>query len=114
MSYDKKYKERAVLYRKDGHTIEETSKIFQIGTMTLKIWEKEYKATGDLSKKPLKRSPKKVCPEKLTEYLREHPDAYQSEAAEMFGCSQSAVSQAMKKHKITRKKRQYGTESKTL
>ena len=106
MSYDKKYRERAVQYRMEGHTLEETRKIFQIGTTTLKKWLKAYKATGDLSKKPLKRSPKKVCPTKLTEYLRAHPDTYQSEAAKVFGCSQSAVSQAMKQHKITRKKRQ--------
>jgi transposase len=113
MSYDKKYKERAVQYRMEGHTIEETSKIYQIGTTILKKWEKEYKATGDLSKKPLKRSPKKVCPEKLREYVREYPDAYQSEIAEVFGCSQSAVCQAMKKRKITRKKRRFDTGSKT-
>ena len=114
MSYDKKYRERAVSYRMEGHTIEEARKTFKIGTTTLKKWEKEYKATGDLSKKPLSRSPKKVCPEKLIEYLRAHPDAYQLEIAEIFGCSQSAVSQAMKSHSITRKKRRYVTESKTL
>jgi len=114
MSYDKKYRERAVLHRMEGNTLEETSKTFQIGTTTLKKWEKEYKAGGDLSKKPLKRNPKKVCSKKLIEYVRAHPDAYQSEIAEIFGCSQSAVSQAMKKSKVTRKKRHFGTESKTL
>ncbi|MCL1859874.1 MAG: IS630 transposase-related protein [Oscillospiraceae bacterium] len=104
MSYDKKYRERAVQYRLDGHTVLETSKTFKIGTTTLKKWEKKYKATGDLSKEPLKRNPKKVCPNKLLEYLHKHPDAYQSEVAEILGYSQPAVSQAMKKSKITRKK----------
>jgi len=47
-----------VKYRKEGHTIEETSSIFQTGTTTLKRWEKESKIKGDLPKKPLKRSPK--------------------------------------------------------
>jgi len=114
MSYDEKYRKRAVLYRMEGHTIEESAKTFKIGTTTLKKWEKEYKATGNLSKKPLKRSPKKICPVKLKEYLRSHPDAYQSEIAEAFVCSQPAVSQAMKNHKITREKRRHGTERKTL
>lgn len=104
MSYDKKYRERAVEYRLEGHTVAETSKVFKIGTTTLKKWVKKHKATGDLSNKPLKRSPKKISPIKLAEYLRVHPDAYQSEIAEAFGCSQSAVSQAMRKQKITRKK----------
>jgi len=112
MSYDKKYRERALQYRIEGHTLKETSKVFAIGTMTLKNWVKKYKADGDLSKKPIKRNAKKLCREKLREYLRIHPDAYQSEIAEVFGCSQSAVSQAMKTHKITRKKRQFDTESK--
>ena len=104
MSYDKKYRERAVEYSLEGHTLEETSKIFKVGPTTLKKWLKKYKETGDLSDKPLNRRPKKICPEKLTEYLGEHPDAYQSEIAEVFGCSQAAVSQAMKKGKITQKK----------
>ena len=112
MSYDKKYRERAVEYRLEVHTIGETSRIFKVGPTTLKKWIKQYKATGDLSNKPLKRSPKKICPEKLLEYLREHPDAYQSEIGEAFGCSQSAVSQTMRKQKITRKKRQSDTGSK--
>jgi len=113
MSYDKKYRERAVKYRLEGHTLEETSKVFDIGTMTLKNWVKKYRAEGDLSSKPKNRSAKKLCREKLREYLRVHPDAYQSEIAEAFGCSQSAVSQAMQSHKITRKKRQFDTGNKT-
>ena len=113
MSYDKKYRERAVEYRLEGHTLGETSKIFKVGTTTLKKWLKQHKETGDLSDKPLNRSPKKICPEKLLEYLGEYPDAYQSEIAEAFGCSQSAVSQTMRKQKITRKKRQSDTGSKT-
>ena len=104
MRYDKKYREGAVEYRIEGHKLEETSKTFKVVRTTLKKWLKKYKETGDLSDKPLNRSPKKICPEKLREYLRENPDAYQSEIAEVFASSQPAVSQAMKKAKITRKK----------
>jgi len=32
MSYDKKYRERAVEYRLEGHMVAETSKIFKVGT----------------------------------------------------------------------------------
>ena len=113
MSYEKRYKERAVGYKIERHTLEETSKIFKVGTTALKEWIKAYKAGGDLSRKPLKRSSKKICPKKLVEYVRKEPGAYQSEIAKEFGCNQSAVSQAMKKQKITRKKRQFDTESKS-
>jgi transposase len=99
MSYNNKFRERAVEYRLEGHTIAATGDIFKIGTTTLKKWVKDYKKTEDLSEKPSGRRVKKICPQKLGEYLRENPDAYQRDIAEVFGCSQSAVSQAMRKMK---------------
>ncbi|NBK18351.1 hypothetical protein D1157_10805 [Anaerotruncus sp. X29] len=45
--------------------------------------------------------------------MAEHPDAYPKEIAEEFGCSATAVYLAMKRLKITRKKRQRDTGSRT-
>lgn len=36
--------------------------------------------------------------------IKEHTDAYQSEIAREFGCSQKTVCKALKKSKITQKK----------
>ena len=95
----------AVKYHISGHTLKETSEIFGVGKSTISEWTKKYKETGDLSNKPLNRSFKKIDPEKLKEYVKDHPDATQQEMAEVFNCSDSAIGKALHRNKITRKKR---------
>ena len=51
MSYSKKYRERTIEYRQDGHTLEETHQIFKVSIATIRKWEKQWKETGDLGKK---------------------------------------------------------------
>ena len=106
MSYSRDYRERVVEYRQTGHAYEETHEVFKIAISTIQRWEKQLKETGDLGKKELHRSFRKIDPEKLKAYVAEHPDAYQSEIAKEFGCSESGIRDALRRHKITRKKRQ--------
>ena len=105
MAYDEKYRIRVVEYRKEGHTIEETAKIFKIGETTIKRWIKKYDETGEIKDNPKKRTFKKIDPLKLEEYIDKHPDAFLSEIAIHFNCSAMAVSKALRKLKITHKKR---------
>ncbi|MDE7121032.1 MAG: transposase [Oscillospiraceae bacterium] len=105
MGHSKDFKERAVSYRLEGHTVAETSKIFGIGTDTLNRWLRQYRETGSLSEKPLNRTFRKINPEKLKKYIEEHPDAMQKEMAEVFHCSKSGICKALKQNKITFKKR---------
>lgn len=112
MSYSKDLRERAVAYRKAGHTLKETSAVFGVGRTAISNWEKKYDNTGDLSNKELHRKAKKLPPEELAAYVAEHPDAYQREIAEAFGCRDTAVSKALKRQGITRKKRHAGIRSK--
>ena len=112
MSYSKKYRERTIEYRQSGHTLEETHQIFKVSRSTIQKWEKQLKETGDLGKKELHRGFRKIDPEKLKAYVAEHPDAYQSEMAEAFGCSESGIRDALRRHKITRKKRQRAIRNK--
>ena len=100
-------------YLKSEDTIEETAKIFGVGKTTLQSWVKRYKESGNLENKPLNRSFKKVDPEKLREYVRKHPDDTQGEIAVEFGCCNQAISKALKRLGITRKKRRGGIKSKT-
>ena len=111
MSYPEKYRERTIEYRQEGHTLEETSKTFKVAISTIRKWEKQWKEKGDLRPKVPTRGSKKIVPDKLRAYVAEHPDAYQREIAEEFHCSQSAVQKALKKLKITRKKRPRATKS---
>jgi len=104
MAYDIKFRKRTIEYKKEGHSIEQTSKTFGIGTTTVKRWLQKSKE-GDLSDSKPNRTFKKIDPEKLKEYVKQHPDAYQYEMAEHFNCSPKAIWQALRKHGITRKKR---------
>ena len=104
MSYPKKYRERTIEYRQDGHTLEETHRIFKVSRSTIQKWEKQLKETGDLGKKELHRGFRKIDPEKLKVYVAEHPDAYQSEMAQAFGCSESGIRDALQRYKITQKR----------
>ena len=113
MSYSKQFRERTIEYRQAGHTLEETHQTFKVSRSTIQQWEKQLKETGDLGKKELHRSFRKIDPEKLKAYVAEHPDAYQSEMAEAFGGSESGIRDALRRHKITRKKRQPSTRNRT-
>ncbi len=104
-------RKRTIEYREEGHTLEETRKTFKVSIKTIRTWEKKLKEEGTLAKKPLNRSFKKINPDKLIEYVKEHPDAYLREIAEEFSCSINAISKTLKRLKITRKKSPYATRS---
>lgn len=114
MSKSLDLRKAAVTYHLAGHTLKETSEIFGVGKSTISEWTKKYKETGDLANKPLNRGFKKINPEKLKEYVKEHPDATQQEMAEVFHCSDSAIGKALQRNKITRKKRRPYIVNKTL
>lgn len=111
MSYPVKYRERTIEYRREGHTLEETSKVFKVAISTIRSWEKQWNEEGNLTPKPVKRTFKKIDPDRLKAYLLEHPDAYQKEIAREMGCAQSAVQKALVRLHITRKKRLRTTRS---
>ena len=104
MSYSKKYRERTIEYRQAGHTLEETHQTFKVSRSTIQIWETQLEEMGYLGKKELHRSYQKIDPERLKAYVVEHPDAYQSEMAKSFECSESGIRDALRWYKITRKK----------
>ena len=109
MSYSKDFRKRTIEYRQAGHTLEETHQVFNVSISAIRKWEQLLEETGDLEKKELHRGFRKIDPEKLKAYVEEHPDAYQSEMAKAFGCSESGIRDALARYKITRKKRQRGT-----
>jgi len=104
MAYDRKYREKVIEYIDNGSTIEKAHEIFGVGTTTIKQWRKLRKETGTLEKRPLIRKHKKIDPVKLKAYVSQNPDKYMREIAEVFNCSDVAISLAFKRLKITRKK----------
>ena len=76
MSYDIKFRKRAIAYLHEGHTYRETSEIFGISTTTLNTWEKQYQATGSLERK-YRPYTTKISAKELEAYIAANPDAYQ-------------------------------------
>ena len=114
MSYPIIFRKRTIDYRKSGHTLKETSKVFKVSISAIEEWEKKLKERGNLENKALNRPHKKINPEMLRAYVEEHPDAYQREMAEEFDCSVTAIQKALKCLGITRKKRQLNTRNRIL
>ena len=98
-----------VAYLSEGHTLENTKKVFKVSISTMRSWKKQLVELGHLKNRPLDRSFKKIDPEKLSAYVEAHPDAYLREMGEVFGCTDEAVRQALTKLKITHKKRRNAT-----
>ena len=105
MSYDKKIRIQAVKYR-EKHTQAETSEAFGVSVGAIKDWQKLLKTKGNLEKKPLKRSGRKIKEEELRADVEKYADDFNSERAKRFDCTGEAIRIAMKKYKLTRKKKQ--------
>ena len=104
MSDDAKLRQRALEYWREGHSREETVGVFKVSHFTLQMWKSQLKETGTLEPKKRRETWRKIEPERLTKYLEQHPYAYLKEIAKKFGCSDVAISKALKRLKISRKK----------
>jgi transposase len=79
----------------------------------LKGWVTLLSETGSLEKRELDREPSKFTSEKLRAYIKEHPQAMLKEVAAHFGGSTSGADAALRREKITLKKRLPSTKSGT-
>lgn len=113
MAYSEDLRKKVIGYLAEGHTQESAKAVFKIGLTTIKRWKKQYEETGSLARKELHRSFRKLDPEKLSAYVKEHPDAYLREIGEAFNCTDDAVRLALMKLNITRKKRPRYTKNAT-
>ena len=113
MSCSEDYRKRTIEYREEGHTLEKTHEVFNVSISTIRTWEKQWKEKGTLAPAPVVRRYKKIEPQRLKTYVREHPDAYPKEIALEFNCCETAVRKAFKRLGITRKKRRYITRNGT-
>ena len=109
MSYDRDLRLRALEYAKEGHSLTQTAGVFKVNISTITTWKWRYEATGDVKIKVRRPVNKKIIPEKLIKYIKEHPDAYLKEIAEVFGCHPASVLKRLRKLGIARKKRARST-----
>lgn len=93
---------RKVLSIKEQENLndEETALRFGIGTATLTRWKTK------LEPQPTRNKPAtKIDRAALAKDVEIYPDAYQYERAERLGCSQRGIGEALKRLKITYKKK---------
>jgi transposase len=104
MAYSVDFKKLAVEYKQKNHTFKELKEIFGIHPSTYYLWVEEYENGFKKPKEPRQRR-RKIDLGKLKQAVEEHPDFYLRELAELFGCTPQAIFYALKKVKITLKKR---------
>jgi len=107
MAYSVDLRKRVIEYLREGHTQEETSAIFKVGTTTIKEWLALLSETGSLEKRPLKRVASKFESEKLNAYVEENPNALLKDIAEYFGGSTTGAFYALEREKLTYKKKRF-------
>jgi transposase len=105
MSYSIDYRKAAIKFKESGHTFKELKEVFRITPQTYYNWLKLEKETGSLEKRKVESRERKIDLLKLNQALKEKPDAYLYELAKPFNCTIQAIFYALKKSKITYKKR---------
>lgn len=105
MTYSLDFRANVLHHIDKGSTIEVVSKLFSVGTTTIKNWKRLRAQTGQLEGSGRPCNPYKIDADALKLYLKERPDAFLNEIASHFGVTAPAIHTAMKRMNITRKKR---------
>jgi transposase len=105
MAYSVDLRNRVIDFVNKGNSQKKASVIFNVGTSTITRWLALLSEKGSLEKRPLNRSASKFESEKLNAYIEENPDAFLKDVAEHFGGSITGAFHALKREKITLKKK---------
>lgn len=111
MSYSIDLRERVIKFIEEGGSKTEAARIYAVCRDTIYDWLKKKTENGTLSDASPKRKWKKIEPSALLAYVEENPDFTLSEYGKFFGASNPSVHAALKKLKITRKKRPLSTKN---
>jgi len=112
-SYSVDLRERVLKHLEKNPDKKAASVLFQVGIATVFRWVARKKLKGNVEPLRRKYAYKKIDDQKLIEYVKANPDHFLSEIAEYFGLTLQAIFYALKRLKITRKKRQHSTRKET-
>lgn len=98
-------RQRVVEYLQKTQDKKKASELFQVGIATVYRWAARFAQKGHVEPLRRERAYKKIDDEQLIAYVKEHPDHFLSEIAAHFGLTLQAIFYALKRLKITRKKR---------
>lgn len=103
--YSLDLRERVLKYLEKNQDKKTASHLFQIGIATIYRWVARKKEKGHVQPLRRKYAYKKIDDQKLIEYVKAHPDQFLSEIGKQFNLTPQAIFYALKRLKITRKKR---------
>jgi transposase len=110
MTYSLDLRESVLRHIDNGCTLEAVSRLFSVGTTTIRNWKRLRAQTGKLGGSGRPCKPYKLDAEALKLYIKERPDAFLNEIASHFDVTTPAIHTAMKRMNITRKKRSRSTK----
>lgn len=103
--YSNDLRDRALAYKDEKHSQQETCVVFGISRATLNAWLKLRRETGSAHAQPYPKTRRgQIDEHQLRAYIEAHPDAYLREIAVEFGVSATAIMYACRRFRITRKK----------
>ena len=92
-------------YKQEGYTLKQLQEAFGIPAETYYDWKEKLENGFDFGIKAKGERRRKIDKTALEQAVEKNPDAFLWELAEQFNCTAVAVFYALKKLKITRKKR---------
>ena len=98
MAYSKDYRQMILAKLQSGETYRALSLEFGISKTTILNWKKQPERKVRASRTY------KIDLEQLAQDVMDYPDAFQRERAARFNCSDRAISKALKRLNVTRKK----------
>jgi len=104
MAYSTDLRKRTLEYVEPGNPQTEAVNLFGVSLKTVWNWVKQKKE-GQTSPKKKDVLPRKIDEQRLLHYVKNNPDAYLREIAEIFQVTEAAIFYACKRLKITLKKR---------
>ncbi len=103
--YSLDLREKVLKYLETNPNRKSASELFQIGLATIQRWITRKKEKGHVKPKRREYAYKWIDDQKLIEYVKTYPDHFLSEIGEHFKLTPQAIFYALKRLKITRKKR---------
>lgn len=109
MTYSVNLRKKVLLVKEQENlTFLEVSKRFCVGVASIERWSKNIEP-----KRTRNKLPTKIDWEKLAKDVEEHPDDYQYERAQRFGVSKQGIGYALKRLKISYKKKHLNIQKQT-
>jgi len=105
MGYSTDLRETVLRFIEAGNSIKTACKLFTVSRSSIQRWRLRLNEAGTIDRKPRIKSPYKVDESALKAYIAAHPDAYLNEIAAHFNVTDSGISKALSRLKITRKKK---------